>query len=273
MTILNKKATIQTMKKYDVNISNLATLLTINIQGDGSELLEYLPQPHKYHRYNLEAYQLQYLLSGVFWTAKSSKYLNDMLLRLNISMDIKSIEYKSVSATKNDYELNLFQNLKSLNKKVFIPRANKHDDSVFWGLKLFMEHYVGKDGFVPYSTLFEYAHTHYHDHIKDFSTLKAKCRSVWNYYEAKNWETDKYIRKYTDEELKMSRTEHIKKVHKNRSDDTYKKIVNTITGMFGNEYKKASTSTGWNISKLAKELRLSRTTVTKYIKEYEEKKA
>jgi transcriptional regulator of acetoin/glycerol metabolism len=42
--------------------------------------------------------------------------------------------------------------------------------------------------------------------------------------------------------------------------------------MFGNEYKKASTSTGWNISKLAKELRLSRTTVTKYIKEYEENK-
>jgi len=260
------------MKKYDVDISNLATLLTLNIHGDGSELLEYLPQPHSYHRQNLQTYQLQYQLSGVFWTTKSSKYLNDMLLRLNLSMNIRHIEYKTVASAGDDYHLNLFQKLKSLTREVFIPRTNKHEDSVFWGLKLFMEHYVSKDGFVAYSTLFEYAHTHYHDHVKDHSTLKAKCRSIWNYYEAKNWEADKYIRKYTDEELKMSRQDHIKKVHKNRSDDTYKKIVNTVTGMFADEYRKESTSTGWNISKLAKELRLSRTTVTKYIKEYEENK-
>jgi len=260
------------MKKYDVDISNLATLLTINIQGDGSELLEYLPHPHKYHRYSLQAYQLQYLLNGVFWTAKSSKYLNDMLLRLNISMDIKSIEYKTVASAGNDYELNLFQNLKSLTREVFIPRANKHEDSVFWGLKLFMEHYVSKDGFVAYSTLFEYAHTHYHDHIKDHSTLKAKCRSIWNYYEAKNWEADKYIRRYTDEELKMSRQDHIKKVNEQRKNIARNKIINTITGILAEtEYKKKNGK--WNISKLAKDLNLNRNTVSKYIKEYEENKA
>jgi len=258
------------MKKYDVNISDLSTLLTIDILGDGSELLEYLPEPHKYHRHSLQAYQLQYLISGVFWTAKSSEYLNDMLLRLNISMDIKSIEYKSVPATKNDYELNLFQNLKSLNRSIFIPRANKHEDSVFWGLKLFMEHYVGKDGFVAYSTLFNFAHTHYYDHIKDFSTLKAKCRSIWNYYEAKNWETDKYIRKYTDEELKMSRTEHIKKVNEKRKEEAYIKVVNAITGLYADEYKKKNGT--WHISNIAKNLKINRRTVTKYIKEYEEKK-
>jgi len=263
------------MKKYDINISNLATLLTINIQGDGSELLEYLPHPHKYHRHSLQAYQLQYLLNGVFWTAKSSKYLNDMLLRLNISMDIKSIEYKTVTSAGDDYKLNLFQNLKSLTREVFIPRANKHEDSVFWGLKLFMEHYVSKDGFVAYSTLFEYAHTHYHDHIKDHSTLKAKCRSIWNWYNERDWKTNKSSRTQKEylEETKMSRQDHIRKVNEQRKSDTYKKIVNTITGMFGDEYRKESTSTGWNISKLAKELRLSRTTVTKYIKEYEENKA
>lgn len=260
------------MKKYDVELSNLATLLTINIQGDGAELLEYLPQPHSYHRQNLQTYQLQYLLSGVFWTAKSSKYLNDMLLRLNISMDIKSIEYKTVASAGDDYELNLFQNLKSLTREVFIPRANKHEDSVFWGLKLFMEHYVSKDGFVAYSTLFEYAHTHYHDHVKDYSTLKAKCRSIWNYYEAKNWETDKYIRRYTDEELKMSRQDHIKKVNEQRKKEAYTKVVNAITGLFAKDKYKKKNGT-WHISNIAKDLKIDRGTVSKYIKEYEENKA
>jgi len=265
------------MKKYDVELSHLATLLTISIQGDGAELLEYLPQPHSYHRQNLQTYQLQYLLSGVFWTAKSSKYLNDMLLRLNLSMDIRHIDYKTVASAGDDYKLNLFQNLKSIKREIFIPRTHKHEDSVFWGLKLFMEHYLRESNFISYSTLFEYAHNHYHDHVKDYGTLKAKCRNLWNWYYERDFKpsfnTSTRTQKEYLEETKMSRQDHMKKVNEQRKVDTYKKIVNTITGKFGYEYRKESTSTGWNISKLAKELRLSRTTVTKYIKEYEENKA
>jgi len=260
-----------TMKKYDVELSKLATLLTIDILGDGLELLEYLPQPHKYTRSSTKNYTLEYILAGVFWTARSSKYLNDMLLRLNLSMKITGIKYKTVQSTKNDYELSLFQNLKSIKREVFIPRANKYEDSVFWGLKLYMEHYVSKDGFVAYGTLFNYAYTHYHDHVKDYSTLKAKCRSVWNYYNNKNWVTDKYIRKFTDEELKMSRQDHIKKVHEKRVNETYKKVVNAITGLFADEKYKKKNGT-WHIENIAKDLKLNRRTVSKYVKEFENEK-
>jgi len=63
----------------------------------------------------------------------------------------------------------------------------------------------------------------------------------------------------------MSRSEHIKQVHEKRREDSRRKIVNLITGLYASDYK---TKTGkWNISKIARETRLSRPTVQKYLKE------
>ncbi len=66
----------------------------------------------------------------------------------------------------------------------------------------------------------------------------------------------------------MSRQDHIKKVHEKRVNETYKKVVNTLTGLFAEETYKKKDGT-WNISKIAKDLKMDRKTVSKYIKKFE----
>jgi len=160
--------------------------------------------------------------------------------------------------------------LLSLSKTTFQVRANKYEDSVFWGLKLFVEHYIKESHFIAYDTLFNYAYTHYHDHVKDFSTLKSKCKSIWNWYYDRDFKQSEYQKKYTDKELKMSRQDHIKKVNINRKNETYKKVINTITGLYADDYKKKSGA--WHIGNIAKDLQMTRQTVSKYIKEFETNK-
>lgn len=249
------------------DIQELATLLSINIQGDGAEMFEYnLPTPNNYYRYKEESYTIEYILNGVFWTKQAAEFYNDVLLRFNQSMKINKIKTKIIKSKKDKHELKDFMNLKSLSKTIFIPRTNKNEDEVFWALKLFVEHYIMKENFIAYSTLENYAITHYYDHTKDFSTLRAKCRSIWNWYEAREWKPTRKERKFTDKELKMTRVEHMKQVHKDRTEKTRKKIVNTITGLFADEYKKKNGK--WNLSKIAKDLNINRDTIAKYITEY-----
>jgi len=262
------------MKKR-TNIKALSTLLKLHIIGDGAEIFEYnLPHPHLYERTTSKRYILNYLIDGVFWTAKSSKFLNDILLRFNISMQIELIEVITVVKKNDTISLKNFSsssNLKSLSKTVFQIRTDKYDDSVFWGLKLFVEHYLKKSNFIAYDTLFNYAYTHYHDHVKDFSTLKSKCRSIWNWYAKRDFKPSIYQRKFTDEELQMSRQDHIKKVNEKRKDETYRKVVNAITGLFAEEkYKKKSGA--WHLGNIAKDLNISRQTVSKYIKKFKAQK-
>ena len=65
----------------------------------------------------------------------------------------------------------------------------------------------------------------------------------------------------------MTRKERALANAKKMAEESRRKIVNATTGMFANEYKKRDGK--WNISKLAKELNMSRPTVMKYIKEIE----
>ena len=265
-----KSDTIRTMKKQP-DIKALSTLLKLQIRGDGTELFDYsLPLTGSYQRASEQRYTLEYLIDGVFWTKQSAKFLNDVLLRFNLSMQIERIDVSIVAKKKETISLKEFSsssNLKSLSRTTFQIRANKHEDSVFWGLKLFVEHYIKESDFIAYDTLFNYAYTHYYDHVKDYSTLKAKCLSIWNWYYDRDFKSDAYIRKYTDEELKMSRQEHMKKVNEKRKDEAYKKVVNAITGLMSKDYKKKSGA--WHISNIAKDLNIDRRTVSKYIKKYE----
>ena len=271
MTIIDKNDTIQIMKKQ-TDIKALSTLLKLSIMGDGAELFDYsLPLPDAYKRVSEQRYAIEYVIDGVFWTKQSAKFLNDILLRFNLSMQIERIDVSIVAKKKDTITLKEFSsssNLKSLSRTTFQVRAHKYEDSVFWGLKLFVEHYIKESDFIAYDTLFNYAYTHYYDYVKDYSTLKAKCRSIWNWYYDRDFKSDTYIRKCTDEELKMSRKDHIKRVHINRVNATYKRVVNAITGLFSEEkYKKKNGN--WHISNIAKDLNIHRETVSKYIKKYE----
>jgi hypothetical protein len=63
---------------------------------------------------------------------------------------------------------------------------------------------------------------------KEQSTIRAKCRSVWNWYNNKDWE----LPKNKGRKSEMSRTEHIKKVHQNRRQKTWNKINAVLEDMF-----------------------------------------
>ena len=60
-----------------------------------------------------------------------------------------------------------------------------------------------------------------------------------------------------------TRQEHAKKIHTKLANDTKKKVLNCITGMFAHEYKKPNGS--WNVTKIANDSGTTRPTVMKYL--------
>jgi len=253
---------IITYKKEKEEIK-LDTLLTIYLKGDGEELLEYqLPYPKSYIRRSQNNYFIEYVIKGVFWTKMSTNFLNDILLRFNISMQIISIETKVIKQKKDALELKEFSsssNLKSLKNVVFKSNINKYEDSVFWGIKLFIEHYIKKHGvgLIPYDTILNYAQNHYVDHVKDFSTLKAKCRSIWNYYEVRGWETQLEYTKKNKEEVMATRLEHVEKLAEQKTQKT-KILIKAAVEYLKLNNKKIT------ITNIAKFTKLHRNTLTKY---------
>ena len=65
----------------------------------------------------------------------------------------------------------------------------------------------------------------------------------------------------------MTRQERALKNSQAIADKTKRKVLNLITGIFANEYKKKSGE--WNISKIAREAGVTRDSVRKYIREFE----
>ena len=65
----------------------------------------------------------------------------------------------------------------------------------------------------------------------------------------------------------MTRTENMHRINTEKVDKNYKKVANILTGLFNDEYKKKNGK--WHIMKIAEELSMSRNTVSKYIKEFE----
>jgi len=63
-----------------------------------------------------------------------------------------------------------------------------------------------------------------------------------------------------------TRQEHMRKVSKNKAEKNRKAVINLITGLYADDYKKKSGS--WHFSKIAENTKLSRYTVAKIIKEY-----
>jgi len=253
-------------------ISNkLSTLLTLKGQGDLLELFEFdLPLPHEYKRYG-DNWEISWYIDGVFWTKQGTDYINDILSRFLVSFE--KITYSTahpINVKDNALKLKLFKQLNSIKKNNFTSMSNKYEDSVFWSLKLFVEHYLTESDFVPYSTLENFAFNHFIDHVKDKSTLKAKCRSIWNWYSERDWKKTERIFEKTKEEYKLTRTENMKKIAIEKTDKNYKKVVSVITGLYKNEYKKPNGK--WNIMKISKDTNLTRPTVSKYIKQFENQK-
>lgn len=253
--------------------------MSITIDGDGSEIFDYnLPQPHNYIRNTLDRYTIEYYLYGNFFrTNKSGEYINDILARFTLSMRIIEAKAKIVRGYIKQkplklYANNQFNSLKSIEKFRYKETVDIGRDNVFWAIKLYTEHLIKESGgsMVAYSLLESFAFSRFIDRAKDKSTLKAKCRSIWEWYSDRDWTVPKRyertLKQYL-EDTKMTRIENMKKINSDKTDRNYRKVVNLLTGLFSDDFKKKSGT--WHYGKICKELNLSPNTVKKYIKQYE----
>jgi len=242
------------MKLYKKN-----TKLSITIQGDGQEIFDCsLPHPLKYIR-NGDIYKLEYALKGFFSTKSSYEYLNDIIARFTLSMKVIST---NISSTEDKgIEISCFQGLKSIQRAKNYESVDIGQDNVFWSIKLYTEDLIrqsGEGNIIAYSLLESFAFSKFVDRTRDKSTLKAKCRSIWNWYNERDWTISKRKRKLTDEELSMSRAEGAKRAHIKLAADTKAKIQKAIAGL---EFMQEKI----NIANVSRDAGVSRNTAKKYL--------
>lgn len=243
----------------------------------GEDLLgildENLPTPNKIQlmRGLVPKFAIMYHISGYTGTKKSREFFNDIVARFCLTLPVQErlpYELDTEYQTERIYHLKEFQSLKSLKTHFGAINYNpKNNDLIFWSLKVYVEqNIIELGGFVPYQTVEIWAFGMFEHKAKDRSTLRAKCRSVWEWYDKREWRLSLFAReKKSKETIMATRLEHIKKVNAEREEATRKKIMNTCSGMFANEYKKKSGA--WHIGKIAKDLHLTEKTVSKYLKE------
>ena len=215
-------------------------------------------------------YYYQFEIDGVFDTSRGSMFLNDIIARFMITFPnygIERQEVKRIPAKKVGLKLKQFQGLKSVKKlPTNFYKANlfTNKDNVFWALKINFEIQLER-GNISYETFEDFAFANFEDKAKDRSTLRAKCRSIYNYYADRNFETRTRIRK-NEEEVMATRQQNMAKINEKRKEVCRRVIFGLITGLTSFEYKKPSGD--WNISKLAKDTKLTRPTIYKYLEEF-----
>lgn len=236
------------------------TKISITINGDGSEIFEYsLPLPHHYTR-NGDIYTISYTINGFFNTNKGVAYLNDILARFTISMRV--LNTKISSSEDDGIELCCFQGLKSVVRHKDYERVDVGQDNIFWAIKLYTEDLIresGEGNEVAYSLIESFAFARFVDRAKDKSTLKAKCRSVWNWYNNQGWTIP------NRKGLGMSRQEAGINAAKKNAEKTKAKIQKAIAGL---EFMQEKI----NIANVARDAGVSRNTAKKYLIELGYKK-
>jgi len=255
---------VRMMKLYRKN-----TKITMSVQGDGLELLEHsLPHPHYYNRKTDNHYYISFIIKGNFTTAKGYAYINDILARFALTLPLNQIFLDYVNTPLDDaYDLSQFQGLRSIKTIKDYTKVTSGRDNTFWAIKLYTEALIKENGegnLVAYSLISAYAHNVFK--TIERSTLKAKVRSIWNWYDARGWTIPKRSEK-TMEETKMTRSEHLRNVKKEEARRNRANVINLITGLMSNEYKKKSGA--WHFGKIAEVAKLTSKTVAKIIKEYE----
>lgn len=263
--------------------SNKTFWLHFYFNGNGDEWLEYgLPIP-SYIRHSNYGYFIAWEIDGFFGTKQGTEYLNDMIARIIFTfkdlkpqrLDYKPTQDKNSHNYNKKYTLADLQNLKSLSKKRFAPRrADSFSDNIFWSIKLYTEDLIREyqEGTpVPYSQIESFAFSNFLKQ-KDNSTIKAKCRSVWNWYDKNGWTISKRIKvrkTKTNEELKKVRQTNASINSKNIQNKTRQLVIDAITGEYPKEYKKKSGA--WHIKIISESIKVNTKTVSKYIKELENK--
>jgi hypothetical protein len=258
---------IQEKEKY---VNTNTTLLVVARNDLSYSFGNELPYPQK-HFMSGNVFKYFWNINGFFGTNKSINYMNDIKARLHITFKNTIVETKHYNNYQSStLELSHFQGLKSIAINI-INKTNRYDntkDFIFWCLKLYAEDMIRESGVITYDILFQFAENNFWNDLgtrscKDYSTLKAKCRSIVNYYICKEYRLDKYVRKLTDEEYKMTRSQNMKRIKKRQAEETKKKVEHFMSGLFIDDYKKPNGK--WNKSKIADALGITRPTLDKYL--------
>ena len=244
----------------------------------GDEFFEYkLPYPN----YLLHAQRgvfIGWIINGYPGTKKSREYFNDIIARFIIAYKQNkperlpykpTIEREALFDTKYTHELKNFQNLPSLywatKKKIWSAESVGTADQIFWAIKIYTEELIkefGEGTPVPYELLQDFAFENFFDR-KDKSTLKAKCRNIWNWYDDRGWTIPKR------KEWKMTRSERAKENAKLKKQRAKAVLLGFIqNNLLADEYKKSDGT--WNIKELSKVTGLHRNTISKHLKELKE---
>jgi hypothetical protein len=164
-----------------------------------------------------------------------------------------------------------FQNAKSLSKKTHAPaRADGlgGKDYCFWAIKLYTEDLIrefGEGTPVPSSMIEDWAYGQFADHKKGKSTVRAKCRSIWHWYNRRDWALPTLYIKKNKREVLMTRQARALKNAEMRAVHAKNKVINITTNLIASHYRKKSGS--WHIGRIAQDTNLSEPTVSKYLKE------
>ena len=247
----------------------------------GTDLLgildENLPTPNKIQLLSgaVAKFAIMYHIAGYTGTKKSREYFNDIVARFFLTLPIQErLPYELDTAYEHErvYKLKEFGNLKSLKARYGKINYNpSNNDLIFWSLKVYVEQsIIDFGGFVPYQHVQIWAFNMFEHKAKDRSTLKAKCRSVWSWYEQRDWKlsllsaTKRELK--SKEDIMATRLEHIKKVNVNRKNKVKVAIRTVLEDMFMQEqirYKNGN----YKITEIAELTNISTKTVAKYLKE------
>lgn len=251
----------------------------------GNEFLDYkLPFPN----YLLHTQQghaiIMWCIEGFFGTKKNQEYLNDIIARFYLTFkehspsrfQITDISKEAHIDLKKLHSLKEFQWLKTVKKGSKVAQRSErvhNKDQVFFAIKFYAEELISQFGICSYPDLLDFAFSMF-EH-KEKSTLKSKCKAVFNWYEARDFDIvlPSKNKKYNNNEEKfkgteMTRKENLIKVNKARAESKERLIKNTITGMFADTYKKKNGT--WNFKKIATDLKISQPTVSKYLSSLED---
>jgi len=243
--------------------------LYFHIHGDGTEWQDFdLPPPTYLYHEKLGSYYIGWAINGHFSTMRNKNYLTDIIARFMISLKgfvVERLAYKPQKDTISEethlnptsYELKDFSGLESIvrAKKLASQRSEPFHDHAFWAIKFHCEHLIEKQGKADYYQLLIFTFLNFEE--KERSTLKAKCKSIHNWYEKRNWHIPK------SRKSKMSRAENMKRVHTERREKTEQKINEILQGENASDFKKKNGT--WNASKIAKHLNMDARTVRKYL--------
>ncbi len=246
--------------------------LYFRCRGDGEELATAgLPTPHYYKRNTAEAYSIAYKLDGYFHTKKSKEFLNDMIARLSLTLPIDRRYYiiptEGEAVNNPAYKLQEFQNCESIKVDIYTrkeAKANKYEDRVFWSLKYEAERRIRAFGSLDLDLFLDYAFNIFDVKVdvKDGSTLRAKCRSIFEWYESRDFRLPKTSRKKENAMSNDEKTQVARAVKVARAKAQFNGAIDVLNIRGVKLTAKA----------ISDESGLSEKTTQKYFKEYKEAK-